>query len=69
MLLNRILNIYKKLYGEADGRVGLAMCSVAHAKCAMGKNQLASSLSLLYTWVRIMRSVPDMHIPVTYGNE
>ncbi|XP_038685660.1 nephrocystin-3 isoform X2 [Tripterygium wilfordii] len=33
----RILNIYTKLYGENDGRVGMAMCSLAHAKCAKGK--------------------------------
>ncbi|KAH0978755.1 hypothetical protein GBA52_005932 [Prunus armeniaca] len=26
----RIFNIYKKLYGENDGRVGLAVCSLAH---------------------------------------
>ncbi|KAK3008529.1 hypothetical protein RJ639_013268, partial [Escallonia herrerae] len=31
-----ILNIYTKLYGENDGRVGMAMCSVANAKCAKG---------------------------------
>ncbi|KAA3454876.1 nephrocystin-3 isoform X2 [Gossypium australe] len=30
----RILNIYTKLYGQNDGRVGLAMCSLAHAMCA-----------------------------------
>ncbi|XP_062120075.1 uncharacterized protein LOC133834472 [Humulus lupulus] len=33
----RILDIYTKLHGEYDGRVGMAMCSLAHAKCAMGK--------------------------------
>ncbi|PON81247.1 N-terminal acetyltransferase A, auxiliary subunit [Trema orientale] len=33
----RILNIYTKVYGECDGRVGMAMCSLAHAQCAMGK--------------------------------
>ncbi|XP_024029789.1 LOW QUALITY PROTEIN: uncharacterized protein LOC112094053 [Morus notabilis] len=32
----RILNIYTKLYGEYDGRVGMAMCSLAHVKCALG---------------------------------
>ncbi|KAL5539339.1 hypothetical protein UlMin_043828 [Ulmus minor] len=32
----RILNIYTKLYGEFDGRVGMAMCSLAHVNCAMG---------------------------------
>lgn len=37
LILSRILNIYTKLYGENDGRVGMAMCSLAHVKCAMGK--------------------------------
>ncbi|GMN44376.1 hypothetical protein TIFTF001_013573 [Ficus carica] len=32
----RILNIYTKLYGDYDGRVGMAMCSLAHVKCALG---------------------------------
>ncbi|XAR52195.1 hypothetical protein NMG60_11020132 [Bertholletia excelsa] len=32
----RILDIYTKLYGENDGRVGMAMCSLAHVKCAKG---------------------------------
>ncbi|XP_042503332.1 nephrocystin-3 isoform X2 [Macadamia integrifolia] len=32
----RILSIYTKLYGENDGRVGMAMCFLAHAKCAKG---------------------------------
>ncbi|OVA08244.1 Tetratricopeptide repeat-containing domain [Macleaya cordata] len=33
---NRILRIYTKLYGENDGRVGVAKCSLAHAMCAKG---------------------------------
>ncbi|CAI9775075.1 unnamed protein product [Fraxinus pennsylvanica] len=33
---NRILNIYVNTYGEKDGRVGLAMCSLAQVKCAKG---------------------------------
>lgn len=43
----RILNIYTKLYGKNDGRVGLAMCSLAHAKCAKGSfyNSTLHSLS------------------------
>ncbi|KAK8709271.1 hypothetical protein V6N13_060295 [Hibiscus sabdariffa] len=40
----RILNIYTKLYGENDGRVGLAMCSLAHAKCAKGNADEAIDL-------------------------
>jgi hypothetical protein len=31
-----IVNIYKKIYGERDGRVGMAMCSLANAKCSKG---------------------------------
>ncbi|XP_004309126.1 PREDICTED: nephrocystin-3 [Fragaria vesca subsp. vesca] len=40
----RILNIYTKLYGEDDGRVGMAMSSLAHVKCAMGKANEAIDL-------------------------
>ncbi|ONI25658.1 hypothetical protein PRUPE_2G313200 [Prunus persica] len=40
----RIFDIYKKLYGENDGRVGLAMCSLAHVKCAVGDANEAISL-------------------------
>ncbi|CAI0452487.1 unnamed protein product [Linum tenue] len=40
----RILSIYSKLYGEGDGRVGMAMASVAHAKCASGKAEEAIDL-------------------------
>ena len=32
----RVLNIYIRLYGEKDGRVGVAMCSLAQVKCATG---------------------------------
>ncbi|XP_052202771.1 uncharacterized protein LOC127807630 isoform X2 [Diospyros lotus] len=32
----RILDIYSKLYGQNDERVGMAMCSLAHVKCAKG---------------------------------
>lgn len=40
----RILNIYKKTYGEKDGRVGMAMCSLANAKCTKGWYILQSLL-------------------------
>ncbi|KAL4594759.1 hypothetical protein ACB092_12G042500 [Castanea dentata] len=40
----RILNLYKKLYGENDGRVGMAMCSLAHVKCAKGNPDEAIQL-------------------------
>lgn len=36
MALFRIVDIYKKLYGEKDGKVGMAMYSLANAKCARG---------------------------------
>lgn len=36
MKICRILNIYKKLYGEDDERVGMTLCSLAHVKCAKG---------------------------------
>lgn len=32
----RVLKIYMRLYGEKDGRVGVAMCSLAQVKCAKG---------------------------------
>ncbi|KAL5803491.1 hypothetical protein ACOSQ4_031796 [Xanthoceras sorbifolium] len=40
----RILEIYTKIYGENDGRVGMAMCSLAHAKCAKGNADEAVDL-------------------------
>ncbi|KAG0491890.1 hypothetical protein HPP92_005288 [Vanilla planifolia] len=40
----RILSIYIKLYGEKDGRVGIAMSSLAHAKCAKGELDEAINL-------------------------
>ncbi|CDP05043.1 unnamed protein product [Coffea canephora] len=35
-VFKRILDQYIKLYGEKDGRIGMAMCSLAHVKCATG---------------------------------
>ncbi|WOL00932.1 hypothetical protein Cni_G09645 [Canna indica] len=40
----RILNIYSKIYGKDNGRVGMAMCSLAHALCANGKVTEAISM-------------------------
>ncbi|THG19417.1 hypothetical protein TEA_003888 [Camellia sinensis var. sinensis] len=40
----RILNIYTKLYGENDGRVGKAMCSLAKVKFAKGNADEAIQL-------------------------
>ena len=42
----RILNIHTKLYGENDGRVGMAMIALARAKLALGKT---ISLSLKFS--------------------
>ncbi|GAY57200.1 hypothetical protein CUMW_177590 [Citrus unshiu] len=43
-VFSRILKIYTKVYGENDGRVGMAMCSLAHAKCANGNAEEAIEL-------------------------
>ncbi|XP_015576514.2 protein KINESIN LIGHT CHAIN-RELATED 2 isoform X1 [Ricinus communis] len=40
----RILNIYRKLYGENDGRYGMALCSVANLKCSTGNVEEAIDL-------------------------
>lgn len=40
VLFPRILDIYRKVYGETDGRVGMAMCSLAYAMCAKGNSSL-----------------------------
>ncbi|WOL13524.1 hypothetical protein Cni_G22294 [Canna indica] len=40
----RILNIYSKIYGKDNGRMGMAMCSLAHALCANGKVTEAISM-------------------------
>ncbi|KAG5229538.1 nephrocystin [Salix suchowensis] len=40
----RILSIYKESYGEYDGRFGMALCSVAHVKCATGNAEEAINL-------------------------
>uniref|UniRef100_A0A1D1XP72 Nephrocystin-3 n=2 Tax=Anthurium amnicola TaxID=1678845 RepID=A0A1D1XP72_9ARAE len=33
---SRILSIYRQIHGEDDGKVGMAMCCLAHANCAEG---------------------------------
>ncbi|KAK2992754.1 hypothetical protein RJ640_023267 [Escallonia rubra] len=60
----RILNIYTKLYGANDGRVGMAMCSVANAKCAKGILSVSewivfASLSLLLFPLRSLGDVDE----------
>ncbi|KAJ9546142.1 hypothetical protein OSB04_025849 [Centaurea solstitialis] len=44
----RIIGIYTKLYGKDDERVGMAMCSLASAKCAKGKIMFFVFLSHIY---------------------
>lgn len=55
-LICRILNIYKKLYGENDGRVGLAMCSLAHVKCAKGKSVMPFSYTDTFSYCTFINS-------------
>ncbi|KAL1333420.1 hypothetical protein HN51_062251 [Arachis hypogaea] len=40
----RVLDIYTKSYGQNDGRIGLAMTSLAQVKCAQGKSDEAIHL-------------------------
>ncbi|XP_021843132.1 uncharacterized protein [Spinacia oleracea] len=40
----RILNLYSRLHGETDGRAGMALCSLAHVKCAQGNADEAIQL-------------------------
>ncbi|RYR41588.1 hypothetical protein Ahy_A08g037994 [Arachis hypogaea] len=40
----RVLDIYTKSYGQNDGRIGLAMSSLAQVKCAQGKSDEAINL-------------------------
>lgn len=42
----RILSIYKTLYGDKDGRVGMALSSLAHVKCAKGNFSLSPTLNM-----------------------
>lgn len=44
----RVLNIYKKVYGENDGRIGMAMSSLAQVKCALG-NFIITAVMLLFS--------------------
>ncbi|XP_021761464.1 nephrocystin-3-like [Chenopodium quinoa] len=39
-----ILNLYSRLHGETDGRTGMALCSLAHVKCAQGNAEEAIHL-------------------------
>lgn len=40
----RVINIYMRLYGEKDRRVGVVMCSLAQVKCAKGISLLKKHL-------------------------
>lgn len=35
-----------KIYGDNDGRVGMAMCSLAHALCAKGNLCLNTEMKI-----------------------
>ncbi|XP_047317428.1 nephrocystin-3 [Impatiens glandulifera] len=41
---SRIVSIYQKIYGNKDRRFGMALCSLAHAKCAKGDADQAINL-------------------------
>ncbi|KAL5075504.1 hypothetical protein RYX36_014488 [Vicia faba] len=49
----RVLNIYTKVYGENDGRIGMAMSSLAQVKCALGKS--SEAIDLLKSALKVMK--------------
>ncbi|KAH7543819.1 hypothetical protein JRO89_XS15G0025000 [Xanthoceras sorbifolium] len=51
----RILEIYTKIYGENDGRVGMAMCSLAHAKCAKGLGNADEAVDLYKNALQVIK--------------
>ncbi|XP_042000915.1 nephrocystin-3-like isoform X2 [Salvia splendens] len=55
---NRVLNIYIRLYGEKDGRVGVAMCSLAQVKCATG--DINEAIDLYKNAMEILRNSTQM---------
>lgn len=55
---NRVLNIYMRLYGEKDGRVGVAMCSLAQVKCAKG--EVNEAIELYKNAMEILRNSTHM---------
>ncbi|XP_057798734.1 uncharacterized protein LOC131014697 [Salvia miltiorrhiza] len=57
-MFNRVLNIYTRLYGEKDGRVGVAMCSLAQVKCAIG--EVNEAIDLYKNAVEILRNSTHM---------
>ncbi|KAH6804103.1 Tetratricopeptide repeat superfamily protein [Perilla frutescens var. frutescens] len=55
---NRVLNIYIRLFGEKDGRVGVAMCSLAQVKCAKG--EVNEAIDLYKNAMEILRTSTHM---------
>ncbi|KAL6541491.1 hypothetical protein OROGR_010977 [Orobanche gracilis] len=55
---SRVLNISIGTYGEKDGRVALAMCSLAKVKCAKGNANEA--IDLYKSAIQIIRDSKDM---------
>ncbi|KAI5405538.1 uncharacterized protein LOC127081855 [Lathyrus oleraceus] len=49
----RVLNIYTKVYGENDGRIGMAMNSLAQVKCALGKS--SEAIHLFKSALKVMK--------------
>ncbi|KAL8538009.1 hypothetical protein ACS0TY_000096 [Phlomoides rotata] len=57
---SRVLNIYMKLFGEKDGRVGLAMRSLAQVKCANG--EVNKAIDLYKNSLQILRDSKHMAV-------
>uniref|UniRef100_A0A7C9AC46 Secreted protein n=1 Tax=Opuntia streptacantha TaxID=393608 RepID=A0A7C9AC46_OPUST len=47
----RILEIYSRLHGKTDGRVGMALFSIAHVKCAQGEVFSSSRRRDIWHWM------------------
>lgn len=56
----RIVNIYKKLYGENDERAGMALCSLAHVKCAKGN--IDEAIDLYRKAIQILKNSQNMNL-------
>ncbi|KAL8049429.1 hypothetical protein ABFX02_06G020100 [Erythranthe guttata] len=57
---NRVLNIYTRSYGERDGRVGMAMYSLAQVKCAKG--QVNEAIDLYKSAIQILKDSKHMEL-------
>ncbi|KAI3807993.1 hypothetical protein L1987_23933 [Smallanthus sonchifolius] len=56
----RIVGIYTKLYGKDNQRVGMAMCSLANAKCAKGDAD--SAIKLYKTALQVLEHSKSMNL-------